>query len=50
MAVSRLGRRRTRLPEYGHALGLVLIVSAALYLVTALVMLALPKTAVEHAG
>lgn len=36
------------LPDYGHALGIVLIVSAALYLITALVMLALPKAAVEH--
>ncbi|RSN11874.1 MFS transporter [Nonomuraea sp. WAC 01424] len=36
------------LPDYGHALGIVLIVSAVLYLVTALVMLALPKAAVEH--
>ncbi len=37
------------LPDYSHALGIVLIVSAALYLITALVMLALPKTAAEHA-
>ncbi|MBE1593314.1 MFS transporter [Nonomuraea angiospora] len=36
------------LPDYGHALGIVLIASAALYLITALVMLALPKAAVEH--
>ncbi|MFI8950983.1 hypothetical protein ACIGO6_31270 [Streptomyces sp. NPDC053750] len=36
------------LPDYGHALGIVLIVSAALYLVTALVMLALPKATGEH--
>ncbi|MFF4413085.1 hypothetical protein ACFYY8_11180 [Streptosporangium sp. NPDC001559] len=38
-----------RSPDHGHALGIVLIVSAALYLVTALVMPALPKTTVEHA-
>jgi EmrB/QacA subfamily drug resistance transporter len=37
------------LPDYGHALSIVLIVSAALYLITALVMLALPKAVVEHA-
>ncbi|MFD0887342.1 MFS transporter [Streptosporangium algeriense] len=36
-------------PDYGHAFGIVLVVSAALYLVTALVMLALPRTTVEHA-
>ncbi|MFG1682417.1 MFS transporter [Nonomuraea sp. NPDC049269] len=36
------------LPDYSHALSIVLIVSAALYLITALVMLALPKAAVEH--
>ncbi|MEU6729837.1 MFS transporter [Nonomuraea wenchangensis] len=34
------------LPGHGHALGVVLLISAALYLVTALVMLALPKAAV----
>ncbi|MEV0585486.1 MFS transporter [Nonomuraea sp. NPDC050310] len=34
------------LSDYSHALGTVLIVSAALYLVTALAMLALPRT--EH--
>ncbi|NDU71687.1 MFS transporter [Actinomadura sp. DSM 109109] len=32
---------------HGHALGIVLIVSAALYLVTAVVMLGLPKAAAE---
>ncbi|MFF4190458.1 MFS transporter [Nonomuraea sp. NPDC001831] len=37
------------LPDYSHALGVVLVVSAVLYLVTAVVLLALPKTAVEHA-
>ncbi len=37
------------LPDYGHVFGIVLIASAALYLVTALVILALPKAAVEHA-
>ncbi|GAB2459942.1 MFS transporter [Streptosporangium sandarakinum] len=37
------------LPDYSHALSIVLIASAALYLITALVMLALPKAAVEHA-
>ncbi|MBB5778792.1 MFS transporter [Nonomuraea jabiensis] len=37
------------LPGYSHALSIVLIASAALYLITALVMLALPKAAVEHA-
>ncbi|GIH80271.1 MFS transporter [Planobispora longispora] len=37
-------------PDYGHALGIVLIVSAALYLITALVMLALPQAAAEHTG
>ncbi|MGI5205360.1 MFS transporter [Spirillospora sp. CA-108201] len=36
-------------PGYGHALGIVLIISAALYLITAVVMLGLPKAAVEHA-
>ncbi|TDE56687.1 MFS transporter [Nonomuraea mesophila] len=33
--------------DYGHALGIVLVVSAALYVVAALVTLALPKTAGE---
>ncbi|MEU5863295.1 hypothetical protein ABZ815_19150 [Nonomuraea sp. NPDC047529] len=37
------------LPDYSHAFGIVLVVSAALYLITALVMLALPKAAIEHA-
>ncbi|WP_090947042.1 MFS transporter [Nonomuraea jiangxiensis] len=37
------------LPSYSHALSIVLIASAALYLLTALVMLALPKAAAEHA-
>ncbi|MFC4009905.1 hypothetical protein ACFOY2_21930 [Nonomuraea purpurea] len=37
------------LPDYSHALSIVLIVSAALYLITGLVMLAFPKAAVEHA-
>ncbi|MGW2221345.1 hypothetical protein ACWCSD_40710 [Nonomuraea sp. NPDC001684] len=32
------------LPAYSHALSIVLIASTALYLITALVMLALPKT------
>ncbi|MFB4313910.1 MFS transporter [Actinomadura sp. 21ATH] len=34
--------------DYGHALGIVLVVSAVLYVVAALMMLALPKTAAEH--
>ena len=34
--------------DYRHALSIVLVVSAVLYLVAALVMLALPKTAAEH--
>ncbi|MFI9842163.1 MFS transporter [Nonomuraea sp. NPDC051941] len=38
------------LPDYGHALSIVLIASAALYLITALVMLALPKAAHGSAG
>lgn len=38
------------LPDYGHALGIVLIASAALYLITALVMLALPKAGHASAG
>ncbi|MEV5559423.1 hypothetical protein AB0L44_37695 [Nonomuraea wenchangensis] len=37
------------LPDHGHALGIALIISAALYLITALVMLALPEAAAEHA-
>ncbi|YCK38622.1 MFS transporter [Actinomadura sp. ATCC 39365] len=37
------------LPAYSHALGIVLIASTALYLITALVMLALPKTATTNA-
>lgn len=36
------------LADYGHALSIVLVVSAVLYVVAALVMLALPKTAAEH--
>ncbi|WP_327734281.1 MFS transporter [Streptomyces nojiriensis] len=34
--------------DYGHALGIVLVVTAVLYLVAGLVMLALPKAAAEH--
>jgi EmrB/QacA subfamily drug resistance transporter len=34
--------------DHGHALGTVLVVSAMLYLVAALMMLALPKAAAEH--
>lgn len=34
--------------DYGHALGTVLVVSAVLYAVAALVMSALPKNAAEH--
>uniref|UniRef100_UPI0031D45EA4 MFS transporter n=1 Tax=Streptomyces hawaiiensis TaxID=67305 RepID=UPI0031D45EA4 len=34
--------------DHGHALSVVLVVSAVLYLVAGLVMLALPKTAAEH--
>lgn len=34
--------------DYAHALSIVLIISAALYVVAALVMLALPTTAAEH--
>ncbi|NUR90592.1 MAG: MFS transporter [Nonomuraea sp.] len=37
-------------PGYGHALGAVLIASTALYLLTALVMLALPKAPPEPPG
>jgi MFS family permease len=36
------------LAGHGHALSVVLVVSAALYVMAALVMLALPKTAAEH--
>ncbi|MFD6173796.1 MFS transporter [Streptomyces coeruleorubidus] len=36
------------LADYGHALSVVLVVSAVLYLVAGLVMLALPKTVAEH--
>ncbi|MEV4111737.1 MFS transporter [Nonomuraea sp. NPDC049695] len=36
------------LADYGHALSIVLVVSAVLYVVAALVMLALPKAAAEH--
>jgi EmrB/QacA subfamily drug resistance transporter len=36
--------------DYGHALSIVLVVSAVVYVVAALVMLALPKTAAEHVG
>ncbi|MEU0244267.1 MFS transporter [Streptomyces sp. NPDC006235] len=36
------------LAVYGHALSIVLVVTAVLYLVAALVMLALPKAAAEH--
>ncbi|MFD3947534.1 MFS transporter [Streptomyces sp. NPDC058579] len=35
--------------DYGHALSIVLVVTAVLYLVAGLVMLALPKAAAEHA-
>lgn len=35
--------------DYGHALSVVLVVSAVLYAVAALVMSALPKNAAEHA-
>ncbi|MDG9707044.1 MFS transporter [Streptomyces sp. DH10] len=34
--------------DYGHALRIVLVVTAVLYLVAGLVMLALPKAAAEH--
>ncbi|GAA2214929.1 MFS transporter [Nonomuraea monospora] len=34
-------------PDYGHALGIVLVISAVLYLITALVMLALPRSTAE---
>ncbi|MFF5649072.1 hypothetical protein ACFY8N_11620 [Streptomyces collinus] len=34
--------------DYSHALGIVLVASTALYVVAALVMLALPKTAAEQ--
>ncbi|MFG1949370.1 MFS transporter [Nonomuraea sp. NPDC048826] len=37
------------LPAHSHALGIVLLVSVALYVLTALVMPALPRTAAEHA-
>ncbi|MFE9776515.1 MFS transporter [Streptomyces sp. NPDC005931] len=36
------------LADYGHALSIVLVVTAVLYLVAGLVMLALPKSAAEH--
>jgi hypothetical protein len=36
------------LADYGHALSIVLVVTAVLYLVAGLVMLALPKAAAEH--
>lgn len=36
------------LADHSHALSIVLIVSAALYTATALVMLALPKAAAQH--
>lgn len=36
------------LADYGHALSVVLVVTAVLYLVAGLVMLALPKAAAEH--
>jgi EmrB/QacA subfamily drug resistance transporter len=36
--------------DYGHALSIVLVVSAVVYVVAALVMLALPKTAAGHVG
>jgi EmrB/QacA subfamily drug resistance transporter len=36
--------------DYAHALSIVLVVSAVVYVVAALVMLALPKTAAEHVG
>jgi EmrB/QacA subfamily drug resistance transporter len=49
-AVSDSAAGAPALPDHAHALGLVLIVSAALYAVTALVMLTLPKAAVEHTG
>ncbi|MDO3701521.1 MFS transporter [Micromonospora sp. C28SCA-DRY-2] len=38
------------LPDYSHALSIVLVVSAALYVITALVMLALPRAAAAHTG
>ncbi|MDT0571895.1 MFS transporter [Streptomyces sp. DSM 3412] len=34
--------------DYGHALGIVLVVSAVLYVVAALVMLALPNAGAQH--
>ncbi|GGX37258.1 hypothetical protein GCM10010297_68150 [Streptomyces malachitofuscus] len=34
--------------DHGHGFGIVLVVSAVLYAVAALVMLALPRTAAEH--
>jgi EmrB/QacA subfamily drug resistance transporter len=37
-----------RLADYGHALSIVLVVTAVLYLVAGLVMLALPKSTAEH--
>ena len=36
--------------DHGRAFGLVLVVSAVLYVVAALVMLALPRTAAEDTG
>ncbi|MCX4902457.1 MFS transporter (plasmid) [Streptomyces sp. NBC_01369] len=36
------------LPDYSHALSIVLIISAVLYAITALVMLTLPKVAAAH--
>ncbi len=37
-----------KLPDYSQALSTVLIISAVLYLITALVMFALPKAAAQH--
>ncbi|MCP2336260.1 MFS transporter [Actinomadura rupiterrae] len=47
-AVTDSATGRPGLHDHGHALGIVLIISAALYLVTALAMLALPKAALAH--
>jgi hypothetical protein len=48
-AVTRSTTGTPGVADYGHALGIVLVVSAVLHIVAALVMLALPGTAAEGA-
>ncbi|MFD0902462.1 MFS transporter [Actinomadura sediminis] len=49
-AVTESAAGAPALADYGRALGIVLLVSAALYTVAALVMRALPRAAADHTG